>query len=75
MKTGTLKHTARHVLLCGFFCVIAMRPFVYGQSITELKSKAEDGDTQAQLALAKAQRRCAGTPKLPSKGMLMGRQP
>jgi hypothetical protein len=56
MKTGTLKRTVRHVLLYGFFCVIAMRPFVYGQSITELKSKAEDGDTQAQLALAKAYR-------------------
>jgi hypothetical protein len=53
MKAGTLKRTARHVLLCCFFCVIAMRPLVYGQSITELKSKAEDGDTQAQLALAR----------------------
>ena len=29
-------------------------PFGYAQSITELKSKAEDGDVQAQLALAKA---------------------
>ena len=40
-----------------------MRPFVYGQSITELKSKAADGDTQAQLALAKAYHFGEGVPK------------
>jgi hypothetical protein len=35
MKRGTLKHAARHVLLCGVFCVIAMRPFMYGQSVPQ----------------------------------------
>src|SRR5579862_5461416 len=63
MKRGTLKHTARRVLLCGVLCVIAMLPFVYAQSITELKSKAEDGDVQAQLALAKAYHLGEGVPK------------
>jgi TPR repeat protein len=34
--------------------LFAIPPFGYAQSITELKSKAEDGDVQAQLAPAKA---------------------
>src|SRR6202042_3640312 len=55
MKAGTLTHAARwHILLCAVFCLLATLSFGYAQSITELKSKAEDGDVQAQLALAKA---------------------
>jgi len=41
-------------LLCAVLCLLAILPFGYAQSITELKSKAVDGDVQAQLALAKA---------------------
>jgi hypothetical protein len=40
--------------LCAVFFLLAIPPFGYAQSIPELKSKAEDGDVQAQLALAKA---------------------
>src|SRR5579863_8498579 len=55
MRTGTLMHTARwHILLGVVSCLLAILPFGYAQSITDLKSKAEDGDVQAQLALAKA---------------------
>jgi TPR repeat protein len=55
VRTETLTHAARwHILLCAVFCLLAILPFGYAQSITELKSKAEDGDVQAQLALAKA---------------------
>src|ERR1700680_3496474 len=55
MKTGTLTPAARWcILLCALFCLFVILPFGYAQSITDLKSKAEDGDLQAQLALAKA---------------------
>lgn len=55
MKTGTLPCSARwHTLLCAVFCLLARLPFGNAQSIPELKSKAQDGDVQAQLALAKA---------------------
>ena len=55
MRTGAATHTAGwHILLCAVFCLLAILPFGYAQSITELRSKAEDGDVQAQLALAKA---------------------
>jgi TPR repeat protein len=64
MKTGTLTHSARwNVLLCAVFCLLAILPFGYAQSVTELKSKAEDGDVQAQLALAKAYDLGEGVPK------------
>jgi hypothetical protein len=54
VKTEALTRAARwHILLCAVFCLLAIPPFGYAQSITELKSKAEDGDVQAQLALAK----------------------
>ena len=43
--------------------MLAILPFGYAQSITELKSKAEDGDVQAQLALAKAYDLGEGVPK------------
>ena len=55
MKTGPLTHTARsHILLCAVCCLLAIPRVASAQSIAELKSKAEDGDVQAQLALAKA---------------------
>lgn len=55
MKTGGSYAPARwHIFLCAVLCLLAILPFGYAQSITELKSKAEDGDIQAQLALAKA---------------------
>ena len=55
MKTGALTHTVRwNILLCVVFCVLTILPFGYAQTITELKSRAEDGDVQAQLALAQA---------------------
>jgi Sel1 repeat len=55
MKTGTLPCSARwHTWLCGVFCLLAVMPFGNAQGIPELKSKAQDGDVQAQLALAKA---------------------
>ena len=64
MRTGALTLTTRwHILLCAVFCLLATPPFVYAQSITELKSKAEDGDVQAQLALAKAYHLGEGVPK------------
>ena len=48
VRTEALTHTARwHILLFAVFCLLAMLPFGYAQSITELKSKAEDGDVQA----------------------------
>src|ERR1700723_3230971 len=64
MKAGTLTHAARwHILLCAVFCLLATLSFGYAQSITELKSKAEDGDVQAQLALAQAYHLGEGVPK------------
>ena len=64
VKTEALTHATRwHVLLCALFCLLAILPFGYAQSITELKSKAEDGDVQAQLALAKAYHLGEGVPK------------
>jgi uncharacterized protein len=64
MKTGTLTYAARsHILFFAVFCLVARQPFGYAQSITELKSKAEDGDVQAQLALAKAYDLGEGVPK------------
>src|SRR5579862_823547 len=55
VKTEALTHAARwHVLLCALFGLVAILPFGYAQSIAELKSKAEDGDVQAQLARARA---------------------
>src|ERR1700693_2876425 len=64
MKTGTLTPAARWcILLCAIFCLFVILPFGYAQSITELKSKAEDGDVQAQLALAKAYDLGEGVPK------------
>jgi hypothetical protein len=61
VKTEAFTSATRwHVLLCALFCLLAILPYGYAQSITELKSEAEDGDVQAQLALAKAyQRRSA----------------
>ena len=57
-------HTRRpHILLCSVFSLLAILPFGYAQSITELKSRAEDGDVQAQLALAKAYDLGEGVPK------------
>src|SRR5437763_7839402 len=54
VKTEALAHATRwHVLLCAVFCLFAILPFGYAQSLTELRSKAENGDVQAQLALAK----------------------
>jgi len=48
VRTEALTHTARwHILLFAVFCLLAILPFGYAQSITELKSKAEDGDVQA----------------------------
>ena len=45
MRTRVLTHTALwHILLCAAFCLLAIPPFGYAQSITELKSKAQDGD-------------------------------
>ncbi len=52
-----------NILLRVVFCLLAILPFVYAQSITELKSKAEDGDVQAQLALANAYHLGEGVPK------------
>ena len=64
MRKAVLKHAARrHILLCAAFCLSAVSTYVYAQSITELKSKAEDGDVQAQLALAKAYHLGEGFPK------------
>jgi len=64
MRTGSLAHIARrHILLCAVFYLLAIPPFGHAQSTTELKSKAEDGDTQAQLALAKAYHLGEGVPK------------
>jgi len=56
MKIGTPTHTSRWpiLFLCAVFCFLPIPPFTFAQSITELKSKADDGDVQAQLALAKA---------------------
>ena len=45
------------------FSLLAPLPFGFAQSITELRSKAEDGDVQAQLALAKAYHQGEGTEK------------
>jgi len=46
--------TARwRILLCAVSLLLAIPPFGYAQSIADLKNKAEDGDVQAQLALAK----------------------
>jgi TPR repeat protein len=54
VRTEALTHTARwHILLCAVSCLLAIPP-LYAQSFSELKSKAEAGDVQAQLALAKA---------------------
>jgi TPR repeat protein len=64
MRTGFLTHTAGwHIYLCAGFCLLAILPFGYAQRITELKSKAEDGDVQAQLAIAKAYHLGEGVPK------------
>jgi TPR repeat protein len=64
VKTEALTHATRwHVLLCALFCLLAILPFGYAQSITEPKSKAEDGDVQAQLALARAYDLGEGLPK------------
>jgi hypothetical protein len=64
VKTEALTHaTPWHILLCALFCLPAMLPFGYAQSITELKGKAEDGDVQAQMALAKAYHLGEGTEK------------
>ena len=55
MRTVALTHIARwHILSCAVVCLLSISAFGYAQSIIELKSKAEDGDVQAQLALAKA---------------------
>jgi TPR repeat protein len=50
-------------MLYAVSCLLAIPPFGYAQSITELKNKAEDGDVQAQLALAKAYDLGEGVPK------------
>jgi len=63
MRRGVLTHTARWHILCAIFCLFAILRFGYAQNITELKSKAEDGDVQAQLALAKAYHLGEGVPK------------
>jgi TPR repeat protein len=44
-------------------CLLAIPPFGYAQSTTELKKKAEDGDVQAQLALAKTYHLGEGVPE------------
>ena len=55
IRKGGRTHTARwYFMLYAVSCLLAIPPFGYAQSITELKNKAEDGDVQAQLALAKA---------------------
>jgi uncharacterized protein len=64
MRIRDLTHTTFwNILLCAIFCSLAMPPFGYAQSIAELKTKAEDGDVQAQLALAKAYDLGEGVPK------------
>jgi TPR repeat protein len=64
MKTGALTHTVRwNILLRVVFCLLTIPPFGHAQSIPELKGKAEDGDVQAQLALAKAYDLGDGVPK------------
>jgi TPR repeat protein len=64
MRTRALPQITRwHILLCAVFCLLAILPFGYAQSITELQSKAQDGDVQAQLALAKAYDLGEGVPK------------
>jgi uncharacterized protein len=64
VKTEALTHATRwHFLLGTLFCLLAILPCGYAQSIAELKSKAEDGDVQAQLALAKAYDLGKGVPK------------
>jgi len=58
MKRGTLKHTARHVLLYGVLCVIAMRPFVYGQSVPQdqqQQTQTQDHPQDQQQARAQDQ--------------------
>jgi TPR repeat protein len=48
-------HTSRRgILMCVVTYLLAIASFAHAQSIPELKSKAEDGDVQAQLTLAKA---------------------
>src|SRR5580698_7473161 len=48
-------HTFRRgILLCVATYLLAISSLTHAQSIPELKSKAEDGDVQAQLSLAKA---------------------
>src|SRR5438874_1710978 len=55
VKIEGLTNTTRwHVSWCALVCLLAISHFGYAQTISELKSKAEDGDVQAQLALAKA---------------------
>jgi TPR repeat protein len=55
VRTEALTHTPQwHILLCAVSCLLAIPRFGYAQSISELKNKAQDGDVQAQLALAKA---------------------
>src|SRR5690349_13994478 len=64
MKTGAFPHTARwHISWCALFCLLAISPLGYTQSIAELKGKAENGDVQAQLALGKAYHLGEGIPK------------
>lgn len=48
---------------------MAILPIGFAQSITELKGKAEDGDVQAQLALAKAYDLGEGVPKDEAKAV------
>ena len=55
MKARALTLTVRwNILLCVISCLLTISPFGHAQSITELKGKADDGDVQAELALAKA---------------------
>jgi hypothetical protein len=67
MRKAVLAPGARwHIFLSAVFCLLAIPPFGYAQSVTELKSKAEDGDVQAQLALAKAYHLGKVLPELPA---------
>jgi TPR repeat protein len=64
MRTLAVTHADRsRIFLCALFCLLAMLPLGHAQSITELKSRAEDGNVQAQLALAKAYDLGEGVPK------------
>ena len=64
MRPRVLTHTALwNILLCAVFCSLAIPPFGSAQSIADLKTKAEGGDVQAQLALAKAYHLGEGTEK------------